>query len=132
MDYNPELVYAGKQKPAFAEVHKTTGAWNREVTQIACFSNKDYKEVRMWRKDFLVEEKQEKETILGVFQSSKLHVFRAIEAELRTRFSMKKCSSSSSSPWNVTEREHCIASNSHRLGNRAQLAQLVFQKGYIP
>lgn len=82
----------------------------------------------MWRKDFLDENNKLNDTILTVFRASKVHVFRAIEAELRTRFRQESCNKTVG----ATEVKKCYGRNAKRLGNRAQLAKVMFEKGYSP
>ena len=122
-EYNPDLVYVGKQKPAFPEVHITTGFWEHYSYQVGCFNNNDYKEARMRKKDFLDEDIEVNRTILSVFEESKLDVFRALDSELRTwYFTNTSCDSTV-----PDEHAQCLSHNSERLSNRAQLAKELFQ-----
>ena len=122
MEYNPDIVYDGKQKPAFSEVHTTTGFWGRSSYQVGCFNNNDYKAARMWKNDFLDENIPNNETILDVFEGSNLDVFRALDSELRTWYELEDCVSNAK-----TNKTECHFKNSQRLGNRAQLAQVFFE-----
>ena len=122
-EYNPQLVYKTKQKPTFVDVHKNNGFWDRLDSSTACFNNKDYKDIRMLKDDFLDENQSAKRTLLDVFNESKLQVFRAVDAELRKRYSAATCSKNG----NVTFYHACTQNAGQRLGSRAQLAQLLFQ-----
>eukprot|EP00111_Clytia_hemisphaerica_P023368 TCONS_00068795-protein len=121
LEYNPDIVYNGKQKPAFSEVHTTTGFWGRDSYQVGCFNNNDYKAARMWKNDFLDENLPNNKTILGVFEGSNLNVFRALDSELHTWYEFENCVSDAK-----TNKTGCHFKNSQRLGNRAQLAQVFF------
>ena len=122
-EYNPQLVYKTKQKPTFVEVHRNNGFWDRLDSTTACFNNKDYKDIRMLKDDFLDENQSTKRTLLDVFNESKLQVFRAVDAELRKRYSATICFKNE----NVTFYHACTQNTGQRLGSRAQLAQLLFQ-----
>ena len=90
---------------------------------VACFSNKDYKDLRMNRDDFL-DENQKDSSLLSVFKHSKFTVFRAVDAELRRRFVPVSCSRSR----NTTSFRECTAHISERQASRSQLAQYLFKK----
>jgi len=81
----------------------------------------------MMKKNFLDENIPANKTIVDVFEKSNLDVFRAIDSELRTRYSFGNCKSFNAD--NVTQ---CHLSNAERLGNRAQLAQILFENKFEP
>lgn len=123
-EFNPDIVFVGKEQPAFADVHIASGTWERSSFQVACFNNNDYKDARMRKKDFLDETIHSNRTILSVFEESKLDVFRALDSELRQWFSHNiTCHA------NHVDRnnEKCKAKIAKRLGNRAQLAEELFK-----
>lgn len=122
-EYEPKLVYKTQQKPTFVDVHRNNGFWDDSDHSIGCFNNKDFKDVRMLRDDFLDENQSTKRTILDVFSESKLQVFRSVDAELRKRYSPMQCPLQ----MNVTSYTKCTKDASQRLGSRSQLAQILFQ-----
>ena len=81
----------------------------------------------MKKKDFLDENIPSNRTIVEMFEGSNLDVFRAIDSELRTRHFLRNCKSFDAA--NVTQ---CHISNAERLGNRAQLAQILFENKFEP
>lgn len=116
-------MYVGKERPAFSDVHITTGFWDRYSHQVGCFNNIDYKEARMRKKDFLDERIEVNRTILSVFEESRLDVFCALDSELRTWYSLN-----TTCDWlNHETRTHCVSKNAERLSNRAQLAKELFE-----
>lgn len=122
-EYNPDLVYAGKERPAFSDVHITTGVWNEHSHQVGCFNNNDYKEARMRKKDFLDETIEVNRTILSVFEESRLDVFCALDSDLRTWYFLN-----TTCDWSTHETHaQCASQNAERLSNRAQLAKELFQ-----
>ena len=122
-EYNPKIVYKNKQKPTFVDIHVTTGIWDIATTDIACFSNKDYKELRMRKDDFLNEEQPSGRDILDVFYKTKIAIFRAVDSELRRRYVPMFCSKS----LNSTAMKRCMGEAGKRCASRKQLAQLILE-----
>ena len=55
--YDPSIVYRQTQVPDVIPVHRDTGRWDQGPRDMACFDNKDYKDLRMNSEDFLKEHK---------------------------------------------------------------------------
>ncbi|XP_012562837.1 chondroitin sulfate glucuronyltransferase isoform X1 [Hydra vulgaris] len=121
-EYNPMLVYKTKHQPAFVDIHRNNGYWDESTDDIACFNNKDYKDIRMLLNDFL-DENQPVSSLLEVFKKSRLSVFRAVDSDLRRRYTSVTCNASE-----TTQYSKCISEVGPRTGFRNQLAQIIFQK----
>lgn len=55
--YDPNIVYRQTKVPDVIPVHRDTGHWAQGPRDMACFDNKDYKDLRMNSDDFLKEHK---------------------------------------------------------------------------
>lgn len=64
--YDPNIVYRQAKIPDVIPIHKDTGHWSQGPRDMACFDNKDYKDMRMNRDDFLREDKSEAQDFMQV------------------------------------------------------------------
>ena len=53
--YDPSIVYRQTLVPDVIPVHRDTGRWDQGRRDMACFDNKDYKDLRMNSEEFLKE-----------------------------------------------------------------------------
>ena len=54
--YDPNIVYRQTKIPDVIPIHKDTGRWAQGERDMACFDNKDYKDIRIVSNDFLKED----------------------------------------------------------------------------
>eukprot|EP00794_Sanderia_malayensis_P003811 gene3811-4339_t len=118
-EYNPDIVYDGKQKPTFVDVYRTNGEWDFTTQDIGCFCNNDYKDLRMQEETFLDENQPVNSYLIKVFQNSNLAVFRAVDSELRKRYVPLECGG---------KEEKCNHSLNPSVASKSQLARLLFKK----
>lgn len=64
--YDPNIVYRQTKIPDVVPIHKDTGHWDQGKRQMACFDNKDYKDMRMNSDDFLKEQKSQERALMQV------------------------------------------------------------------
>ena len=64
--YDPNIVYRQTKIPDVVPIHKDTGHWDQGERQMACFDNKDYKDMRMNSDDFLKEQKSQERALMQV------------------------------------------------------------------
>lgn len=64
--YDPNIVYRQTKIPDVVPIHKDTGHWDQGERQMACFDNKDYKDMRMNSDDFLKEQKSQERAFMQV------------------------------------------------------------------
>ena len=64
--YDPNIVYRQTKIPDVVPIHKDTGHWDQGERQMACFDNKDYKDMRMNSDDFLKEQKSQERPLMQV------------------------------------------------------------------
>ena len=64
--YDPNIVYRQTKIPDVVPIHKDTGQWDQGERQMACFDNKDYKDMRMNSDDFLKEQKSQERALMQV------------------------------------------------------------------
>lgn len=64
--YDPNIVYRQTKIPDVVPIHKDTGHWDQGERQMACFDNKDYKDMRINSDDFLKEQKSQERALMQV------------------------------------------------------------------
>lgn len=64
--YDPNIVYRQTKIPDVVPIHRDTGHWDQGERQMACFDNKDYKDMRMNSDDFLKEQKSQERPLMQV------------------------------------------------------------------
>ena len=64
--YDPNIVYRQTKIPDVVPIHKDTGHWDQGERQMACFDNKDYKDMRMNSDDFLKEQESQERPLMKV------------------------------------------------------------------
>ena len=64
--YDPNIVYRQTKIPDVVPIHRDTGHWDQGERQMACFDNKDYKDMRMNSDDFLKEQKSQERALMQV------------------------------------------------------------------
>ena len=57
--FDPAIVYRQTKIPDVIPVHRDVGHWAQGPRDMACFDNKDYKDIRMNSDDFLKEMKSQ-------------------------------------------------------------------------
>ncbi|XP_020615853.1 chondroitin sulfate glucuronyltransferase-like [Orbicella faveolata] len=121
--YDPSIVYRQRPVPDVIPVHRDTGRWAQGPRDMACFDNKDYKDLRMSNDDFLKEHKTPALDLMEVFSASPLHVFQAVDIDLRKRFQNVTCDP------HLKEDEYneCLTIKAEGMASRSQLALLMFE-----
>ncbi|CAH1237799.1 CHPF2 [Branchiostoma lanceolatum] len=124
--YSPELVYDTKPYPATVEFGREFGHFDVHAFDEACFYNSDYMttrtELQKQRKDN--EDVSETYNLYEMFlKHSNLHVFRAVEPDLRQRYMPRTCN-----PHLSEDLYHsCLVSQAEGLASKEQLAKLIFE-----
>lgn len=72
--FDPAIVYRQTKIPDVIPVHRDVGHWAQGPRDMACFDNKDYKDIRMNSDDFLKEMKSHTLELMEVFAVSPLRV----------------------------------------------------------
>ena len=119
MEYDPDIVFKNRQRPTFVDVYRDNGAWDTSTNNLGCFSNRDYKELRMQDEDFLDENQSPHSFVINVFQSSKLSVFRAVDSELRRRYAPTNCTK-------FVNKNSCYETAAKQKASKSQLAKQYF------
>lgn len=123
IQYDPKIAFQNKPLLTFVDVHRDNGFWDETSDDTACFNNHDYKNLRMSKSNFLDESSNVEESLLHVFQSSDIQVFRAVDSELRKGYVAPTCVKEDDAQYN-----QCVRHASRRHASRAQLAYYLFQK----
>ena len=121
MEYDPEIVFKGREKPTFVDVYRENGAWDTSTNNVGCFCNRDYKDLRMQEEDFLDENQSQYSYVIDVFQRSKLSVFRAVDSELRRTYTPTNCTE-------ALDKNSCYETAANRKASKPQLAKHYFSK----
>ncbi|XP_066301515.1 chondroitin sulfate glucuronyltransferase-like [Branchiostoma lanceolatum] len=124
--YSPELVYDTKPYPATVEFGREFGHFDVHAFDEACFYNSDY----MTTRTELQKQRKENEDVSETYnlyemflKHSNLHVFRAVEPDLRQRYMPRTCN-----PHLSEDLYHsCLVSQSEGLASKEQLAKLIFE-----
>lgn len=103
-------------------LHRDTGHWGKSVYDQACFNNRDYKETRLHSDTFLEEKPSPPEALMDVFTSSGVHVFRAVDVDLRKQYHARVCNPKLSED----KYSACLAVKGEGLGTTTHLARLLF------
>ncbi|XP_049585149.1 chondroitin sulfate synthase 2 [Syngnathus scovelli] len=126
-DYNPDVAYHNKPRPATIDLLKDSGHFDRWSFDEACFYNADY----MATRTKMVADVQENEDILEMLdiydmfvKYSGLHVFRAVEPALHQGYRDLTCNPRLSE--DIYHR--CVQSNLEGVGSSSQLAMLLFEQ----
>ncbi|XP_037136682.1 chondroitin sulfate synthase 2 [Syngnathus acus] len=126
-DYNPDVAYHNKPRPATIDLLKDSGHFDRWSFDEACFYNADY----MATRTKMVADVQENEDILETLdiydmfvKYSGLHVFRAVEPALHQGYRDLTCNPRLSE--DIYHR--CVQSNLEGVGSSSQLAMLLFEQ----
>ena len=64
--YDPNIVYRQTKVPDVIPIHKDTGHWAQGERDMACFDNKDYKDMRVNSEDFLKEDNSNSRDLMQV------------------------------------------------------------------
>lgn len=120
--YDPNIVYRQTKIPDVIPIHKDTGHWAKGPRDMACFENKDYKNIRVNSDDFLKEDNS-RQQLMQVFASSSLHVFQAVDIDLRKRYQVVTCDP------HLSEADYnkCLTFKAQGMASRSQLALLMFE-----
>lgn len=134
-EYKPSIVYEPTADiPETLDINRNYGHYDQLSYEHACFYNGDYIETRK----IIAEEiaiitdikkvpegdMQVKYDLYDIFLKSKLHVFRAVEPALKSRFRLINCNP-------LTEEntyKRCLLRRGEALGSRSQLAKLVLEQ----
>ncbi|XP_078572025.1 chondroitin sulfate glucuronyltransferase-like isoform X2 [Branchiostoma floridae x Branchiostoma japonicum] len=124
--YSPELIYDTKPYPATVEFGKEFGHFDVHAFDEACFYNSDYMSTRTE----LQKQRKENEDVSETYnlyemflKHSNLHVFRAVEPDLRQRYMPRTCN-----PHLSEDLYHsCLVSQAEGLASKEQLAKLIFE-----
>ncbi|CAH3131074.1 unnamed protein product [Pocillopora meandrina] len=121
--YDPAIVFRQAKIPDVIPVHKDTGHWAPGPRKMACFDNKDYKDIRINSDNFLKEEKSQTLQLMEVFAASSLHVLQAVDIDLRKRYEQVTCDP------HLEEDEYntCLKFKAEGMASRSQLALLMFE-----
>ena len=84
--YNKDIVSRYNTLPEHIVLHRDTGHWDKTIYDQACFNNKDYKENRFHSYTFLKEDQSPPKALMEIFADSSLHVFRAVDVDLRKQY----------------------------------------------
>ncbi|XP_048868696.1 chondroitin sulfate synthase 2 isoform X2 [Brienomyrus brachyistius] len=124
--YNPDIAFHNKHPPFTIDLVKDSGYFDRNIFDEACFYNSDY----MAARSSMAPDVQENEDLLDTLDLydmflnySKLHVFRAVEPNLRQSYRHQKCDR------HLGEEMYsrCVQSNLNNLGSHFQLATMLFE-----
>lgn len=121
--YDPNIVYRQTKIPDVIPIHKDTGRWAQGERDMACFDNKDYKDIRIVSNDFLKEDTLQTRDLMQVFVSSSLHVFQAVDIDLRKRYQTIMCDPH----LNEADYNKCLTFKAEGMASRSQLALLLFE-----
>nr|XP_023663188.1 chondroitin sulfate synthase 2-like [Paramormyrops kingsleyae] len=124
--YNPDIAFHNKHPPSTIDLVKDSGYFDRNIFDEACFYNSDY----MAALSTMASDVQENEDLLDTLDLydmfinySKLHVFRAVEPNLRQSYRHQTCDRHLSE-----EMYHrCVQSNLNNVGSGSQLATILFE-----
>lgn len=118
--FRPNLIYNSKPYPVEIELNNKIGHYDVLSYEHGSFYNSDYKNARQ----SVAETEVSKYDIYEMFvRYAKLHVFRAVEPELKHYYMQLECVPGS--PAVLYER--CLERKSQNLGTRSQLAKLIFK-----
>lgn len=121
--YDLNIVYSQTKVPDVIPIHRDTGHWAQGPRNMACFDNKDYKNIRVNSDDFLKENNPQERELMKVFASSTLHVFQAVDIDLRKRYQLVTCDP------HLSEADYnkCLTFKAEGMASRSQLALLMFE-----
>lgn len=124
--YNPDIAFHNKLPPSTIDLVKDSGYFDRNIFDEACFYNSDY----MAALNTMASDVQENEDLLDTLDLydmfinySKLHVFRAVEPNLRQSYRHQTCDRHLSKE----KYRRCVQSNLNNLGSGSQLATMLFE-----
>ena len=103
---------------------RDTGHWDQRAQDLACFNNKDYKDNRLHTESFLKEEEYHPSDLVQVFLDSPLHVFIAVDIDLKQRYRLQTCDPRASE----AEYSECLVTKAEGIASRSQLALLMFER----
>ena len=119
--YKPNLIYDRKPYPTAIEINSKIGHYDANSYEHSSFYNSDYIAARKILSPYYLQMGD----LYDMFvKYQKLHVFRAIEPELKHRYKHFICQATA--PERMYER--CLKRRSEGLATRGQLAKLVFEK----
>lgn len=121
--YDPKIVYRQTKIPDVIPIHRDTGHWAQGPRNMACFDNKDYKKIRVDSDDFLRESNPKDRELMKIFASSPLHVFQAVDIDLRKHYQLMTCDPH----LNEIEYNKCLTFKAEGMASRSQLALLMFE-----
>ncbi|XP_014670346.1 PREDICTED: chondroitin sulfate synthase 2-like [Priapulus caudatus] len=137
-EYKPSVVYGTDvAPPETLDINRVHGHFDRDAYEHACFYNGDYAETRKIIADAIPIVTDVKKVPDGVaraaaatptpdlyelFLRSRLHVFRAVEPALRSRYRAVVCDAHAQEE---AAYRRCLARRGEALGSRSQLAKLI-------
>lgn len=128
--YNPEIVYKGQPLPKEIEIKPSNGHFDLYSFDEICFYNADYMSARNKLTDAMgntqesaTRDPMDSLDIFNLFvKYSELHVFRAVEPQLKRLYAHRHCSVRSGDDLF----KKCERSNAEGLASRTQLAMELF------
>lgn len=129
--YNPEILYKNQPEPEEVEIKPTNGHFDLYSFDENCFYNSDYMAARTklskaLEKDPEIKASGDPMDVMDIYdlmiKYSDIHVFRAVEPQLKRRYTHRQCSQRSGTDLF----QKCERSNAEGLASRTQLAMELY------